>query len=140
MHSSISATSSERHPFNPQFRLFWLSIVRRLRAVGRRIRTVGPAETKAGIRLFTFHHEELVGRGIQPPKLAFAISELPHVRVAVGEKGLEASFSWASLAIDTASDVVGADQHGAMGVDQSSVQLLGSSKFDHLPMSIEYSN
>ena len=34
--------------------------------------------------LFTFDHEELVGRGFGPPHLAFATSELPHAGVAVG--------------------------------------------------------
>jgi len=36
------------------------------------------------------------------------------------------------------SDIVGANQHGAIGIEQSSVQLLGSSEFDHLPMRIKY--
>ena len=55
-----------------------------LSAGGSRIRTVGPAETKAGNWLLTFDHEELVGRGFGPPNLAFATSKLPHVGVAVG--------------------------------------------------------
>jgi hypothetical protein len=55
-----------------------------LTAGGSWIRTVGPAENKAGIRLLTFDHEELVGRGFGPPNLAFATSELPHAGVAVG--------------------------------------------------------
>jgi hypothetical protein len=37
------------------------------------------------------------------------------------------------------SDIVGADPHGAIGLEQSSVQLLSSPEFDHLPMRIEYS-
>ncbi|HEX3524710.1 MAG TPA: hypothetical protein VHT52_21805 [Stellaceae bacterium] len=31
------------------------------------IASLGPAENNAGIRLFTFDHEELVGRGFGPP-------------------------------------------------------------------------
>jgi alpha-ketoglutarate-dependent taurine dioxygenase len=37
---------------------------------GRRIRAVGSGETEAGIRLLTFDHEELVGRGFAVPALA----------------------------------------------------------------------
>jgi hypothetical protein len=43
------------------------------------------------------------------------------------------------VAIGIASDIVSADQHGAIGVEQSSVQILGSSEFYHLPMRLKYS-
>jgi amidase len=59
-------------------------MVRGLSAGGSWIRTVGPAESKAGTGLLNFDHEELVGRGFGPPNLAFATSELPHAGVAVG--------------------------------------------------------
>ena len=37
------------------------------------------------------------------------------------------------------SDIVSADPHGTIRLDQSSDQLLSSPEFDHLPMRIEYS-
>jgi hypothetical protein len=37
------------------------------------------------------------------------------------------------------SDIVSADPHGAIGIEQSSVQLLSGSEFYHLPMRIKYS-
>jgi len=37
------------------------------------------------------------------------------------------------------SDIVSADQHGAIGFEQSSVQLLGGSEFYQLPVRIKYS-
>jgi hypothetical protein len=39
----------------------------------------------------------------------------------------------------TTSNVAGTHKHGPVGFEQSSVQLLGSSEFYHLPMGIEYS-
>ena len=39
-----------------------------------------------------------------------------------------------------ASDIVGADQHRPIGIEQSGVQLLSSSKFYHLPVRIKYSS
>jgi hypothetical protein len=44
------------------------------------------------------------------------------------------------VAIGIASDIVSADQHGAIGIEQSSVQILGSSEFYHLPMRLKYSS
>jgi hypothetical protein len=41
-------------------------------------------------------------------------------------------------AVGTESDIVSAEQHGAIGIEQSSVQLLGSSEFYHLPVRIKY--
>jgi hypothetical protein len=45
-----------------------------------------------------------------------------------------------ATAIGAESDIVSADQHGAIGIEQSSVQLLGGSKFYHLSMRIKYSS
>jgi hypothetical protein len=36
--------------------------------------------------------------------------------------------------------IVSADEHAAIGIEQSSVQLLGGSEFYHLPMCIKYSS
>jgi hypothetical protein len=38
----------------------------------------------------------------------------------------------------TRSDIVSAKQHGAVGLEQSSVQLLGSSEFYHQPVRVKY--
>ena len=43
-------------------------------------------------------------------------------------------------AIGVGSDIVSTDQHEAMGIEQASVQLLGSSEFYHLPVRLKYSN
>jgi hypothetical protein len=43
-------------------------------------------------------------------------------------------------AIGVGSDIVSTDQHEAMGIEQTSVQLLGSSEFYHLPVPLKYSN
>ncbi len=43
-------------------------------------------------------------------------------------------------AIGIESDIVGAEQPGAVGINLSSVQLLGSSEFYQLPMRIKYSS
>jgi hypothetical protein len=43
-------------------------------------------------------------------------------------------------AIGIRSDIVSTDQHEAMGIEQTSVQLLGSSEFYHLPVRLKYSN
>src|SRR5437764_13305362 len=61
------------------------SLVRtRLPAGGNGIRTLGPAESSTGARLFTLDHEELIGAGLGAPDLALAAGELPHVGVAIG--------------------------------------------------------
>ena len=46
----------------------------------------------------------------------------------------------AAAAGAAASDIVSADQHRPIGIEHSSVQLLGSSEFYHLPMRIKYSS
>jgi len=56
----------------------------RLAAGGNGIRTLGPAESSTGARLFTLDHEELIGAGLGAPDLALAAGELPHVGVAIG--------------------------------------------------------
>jgi hypothetical protein len=38
------------------------------------------------------------------------------------------------------SDIVSAEQHGAVGINLSSVQLLGSPEFYQLPMRVKYSS
>jgi hypothetical protein len=43
-------------------------------------------------------------------------------------------------AISIESDIISADQHGAIGFEPSSVQLLGSSEFYQLPVRIKYSS
>jgi hypothetical protein len=43
-------------------------------------------------------------------------------------------------AISIESDIIRADQHGAIGFEPSSVQLLGSSEFYQLPVRIKYSS
>lgn len=46
---------------------------------------------------------------------------------------------YSATVVSCDSDIVSADPHGAIGFEQSSVQLLSSPEFDHLPMRIEYS-
>jgi hypothetical protein len=49
-------------------------------------------------------------------------------------------YSQGASAISIESDIISADQHGTIGFEPSSVQLLGSSEFYQLPVRIKYSS
>jgi hypothetical protein len=53
-------------------------------------------------------------------------------------EGIPGAGSSGAAAIGAELDIVSADQHGAIGIEQASVQ--GSSEFYHLPMRIKYSS
>src|SRR6516162_1713706 len=52
--------------------------------------------------------------------------------------GIQGQVQLTASAIGAGSNVVSVDQHGAVGIEQPSVQLLGGPKFYHLPVRVKY--